>query len=395
VNFELWDLALLFLCAKIGGTIFSKLRQPSLIGELLAGAALGMFFAGMSSSVTINVVAQLGILFLILLTMLSLDLSSIEQELERLIVAQVFTAVIIFVLLVGFFSFLGLSTDLILVVGAAIFGSSTVISVRVLTTMKELNSREGQAIVGLQVINGIVELLLISAVINVLQYHEFNYEPVLSLVLMVVGTFVVMSRVGYRYISGIMNSIEILKMDEVLFALTLLLAFSTAAVTEALGLTMYLGIMLVGVLISRTQHAPSISRKIKELGEGFFIPVFFASLGLSVSVLGILENISWLVVLLLSLTAVRFISGLIPTIASGYSPIESCKIAAGMLPMSEYGLLMLSLGVSYGALTEADYSVLVVVFLIVNVLTPVMMGILFRVRGSSSFAYGHGRRAEI
>jgi len=308
------------------------------------------------------------------------------------VVAQVFTAAIIFVLLVGLFSFLGTSMDMVLVVGAAVFGSSTVISVKVLTSMKELNSREGQTIVGFLVIKDIVELLLIAAVINVLKYHEFNYEPVLSLVLMIIGTFVVMSRVGYRYINGIMNSIGILKMDEVLVALTLLLAFSTAAITEALGLTTYLGIMLIGVLISRTQYAAPIARSIKELGEGFFIPVFFATLGLSVSVLGIFENISWLVVLLVLLTAVRFVAGFIPSLASGYSLEESCKIAAGMLPMSEYGLLMLSLGISYGVLTEADYSVLVVVFLIVNVLTPFAMSALFRVRGSCHATPGRGRR---
>jgi Kef-type K+ transport system membrane component KefB len=383
VNFELWDLALLFLCVKIGGTVFAKLRQPSLIGELLAGAVLGTVVVGLNGSATIQVVAQLGVMFLILLTMLSIDLSSIEQEMERLIVAQILTAIMIFVLLMGLFSYLALSLDMVLVVGAAIFGSCTVIAVRTLSSIGELGSREGQAVVGLQVINGIVELLLISSAINILQYQEFTFEPVLKLVLMVIGTFAVMSRIGYRFINNILNSVQVLKMDEVLFALTLLLAFTSAAVTEAVGLTNYLGIMLVGVLISRTQQAGSISTKIKELGEGFFIPIFFGSLGLSVALFGIFENINLLVVLLFSFSLIRFTAFLVPTLFSGYSFLDACKIASGMMPMSEYGLLMISLGMSYGVLTEALYSTLIVIFLIVNVTAPVATNLLFRVHGVS------------
>jgi Kef-type K+ transport system membrane component KefB len=68
---------------KIGGTLLTKLRQPSLIGELLAGTVLGSILISFGGSPTIQVVAQLGIIFLILLTMLSIDLNEIEQDIER------------------------------------------------------------------------------------------------------------------------------------------------------------------------------------------------------------------------------------------------------------------------------------------------------------------------
>jgi Kef-type K+ transport system membrane component KefB len=167
-------------------------------------------------------------------------------------------------------------------------------------------------------------------------------------------------------------------MEEVFLALTLLLAFTIGAVTEALQLTSYLGVMLVGVLISRTEQAKSISIKIRELGEGFFIPIFFGYLGLSVSILGVLQDVQWLITLLVLLTIVRFVASFVPTLFSGYSFVESVKISSGLLPMSEYGLLMLSLGVSYGVLTQVDYSVFIVIFLMVNVLAPLAITLLFR-----------------
>ncbi|MDD1677431.1 MAG: cation:proton antiporter [Methanomicrobiales archaeon] len=381
MDFGFWQLALLFLGAKIGGTIFGKLRQPSLIGELLAGTILGTILLDLGTSTMIQVVAQIGIVFLILYTMMSIDLSAIEQDIERLVLSQALTAVIIFALLTGIFSWLNRGTgeiSFILVAGAAIFGSSTVITARVLLSLREIDSREGQAIIGLQIINTIIELLLIASVSNILKYQQFNYEPVLSLALMVIGTFAVMSRVGSRFINGLLNSVQVLKMDEVFLALTLLLAFTIGAVTEALQLTSYLGVMLVGVLISRTEQAKTISTKIRELGEGFFIPIFFGYLGLSVSILGVLADVSWLITLLVLLTIARFIAAFVPTLFTGYTAMESVKIASGMLPMSEYGLLMLSLGVTYGVLTQVDYSVFVVIFLIVNVLSPLIITLLFR-----------------
>jgi Kef-type K+ transport system membrane component KefB len=377
LNIELWDVALLLLVAKIGGTLFTKLRQPSLIGELLAGTLLGSVLVGFGTSPTIQVVAQLGIIFLILLTMLSIDLREIEQEIERLVFAQIISAAIIFVLLFGVLTLLGFSLNVILIAGAAIFGSSTAISAKTLLSIGELNSRGGQAVIGLQIVNGIIELLLISAVTNMIQVGQLEIAPVLSLTMMIIGTYVVMSGLGSRFITWLMNSVQVLKMEEVLLALTLLLAFSTAAVTESMGMTSYIGVMLVGVLLSRTEQSRHIARTIDQLGESFFIPIFFASLGLSVQLLAVFSNLPLLLLLFVVLTVVRFFAYFIPLGFSHYSISEALKISASLLPMSEYGLLMLGIGITYLVLDSTTYSILVLIFLSVNVLAPILIGLLF------------------
>ncbi|MDD1678033.1 MAG: cation:proton antiporter [Methanomicrobiales archaeon] len=379
MNIELWDVALLLLVAKIGGTLFTKLRQPSLIGELLAGTFLGAILVDFGSSPTIQVVAQLGIIFLILLTMLSIDLREIEQEIERLVFAQIISAAIIFVLLFGALTLLGFSVNVILIAGAAIFGSSTAISAKTLLSMGELNSREGQAVIGLQIVNGIIELLLISAVSNTIQVGRLEVAPILSLAMMIIGTYVVMSGLGSRFITWLINSVQVLKMQEVLLALTLLLAFSTAAVTESMGMTSYIGVMLIGVLLSRTEQSRHIARTIDQLGESFFIPIFFASLGLSVQLLAVFSNLPLLLLLLVVLTAIRFFAYFLPLGFSHYSIAESVKISASLLPMSEYGLLMLGIGITSMVLDGATYSLFVVIFLIMNVIAPVLIGLLFGV----------------
>jgi Kef-type K+ transport system membrane component KefB len=318
-------------------------------------------------------------MFLILLAMIAIDLSSIEREIEKLILAQAVSAVIIYALLITLLPILNLTVNQTLVIWAAIFGSSTAISAKTLLSINGISSREGQAVIGLQIVNGIIELLLISSVTNVLQYSEFSAEPVLKLALMIIGTFAVMSRVGSRFINRLFNLFQVLRLDEVFIALTLLLAFSAAAVTEAVGMTPYIGYMLVGVLVSRTEQSKAIKKKMGDLGEAFFIPVFFASLGLVVSLVSVAENAVLILILLAAITAIRFVAYTVPMVLLSCSFVEAVKVGSGLLSMSEYGLLMLSVGLAYGVLANPLYSVLVVVFLIVNVAAPLVTGRVFKI----------------
>jgi Kef-type K+ transport system membrane component KefB len=388
VNFGLLEIAVVLLAAKIGGELFKRFRQPSLAGELLAGIVLGAVFASLAGtpfhvdlagSTTVLVIAQLGVLFLILLAMISIDLSSIEKEIERLVLAQAVSAVIIYALLLALLSALGLSMDQTLVIWAAVFGSSTAISARALLSINGISSREGQAVIGLQVVNGIIEILLISSVTNVLQYSGFSWEPAIGLALMIIGTLAVMSRVGSRFINRLFTIFQVFHLDEVFIALTLLLAFTAGAVTEALGMTSYFGYMLVGVLVSRTEQSKQIFRKMEDLGEAFFIPVFFASLGLAVSLGAVAGNLLLLVVLIPAITGIRFAAYTVPMVLLSYTPVEAVKIGSGLLSMSEYGLLMLAIALAAGVLGNPLYSVLVLVFLVVNMAAPILMGRVFKI----------------
>ncbi len=401
MDIGLLEIAILLLGAKIGGAFLLKIRQPSLAGELLAGIVLGAIFANLrgtpfyvdlAGSETVQLVAQLGIMFLILLAMIAIDLSSIEQEIERLVLAQAVSAAIIYALLVAILPVLGITGNQTLVIWAAIFGSSTAISARTLLSINGISSRAGQAVIGLQIVNGIIELLLISSVTNLLQYSRFSVGPALKLALMVVGTFAVMSRIGSRFINWLFNLFQVLRINEVLIALILVLAFSAAAVTEAVGMTSYFGYMLVGVLVSRTEQARAILKEMGDLGEAFFIPVFFASLGLAVSVGAVAGNVPLLLILLAAVTGIRFAAYTAPLVLLNHSLVEAVKAGSGLVSMSETGLLMLSAGLAAGVLANPLYSVLVMVFLLVNLGAPLVTGRIFRIPSYSGDRKG---RAEI
>jgi len=81
---------------------------------------------------------------------------------------------------------------------------------------------------------------------------------------------------------------------------------------------------------------------------------------------------------------IRFFAYIVPLGFSAYSMGQSLKISAGLLPMSEYGLLMLGIGITSGVMDTATYSILVVIFLVVNVLAPMIIGLIFAIHPQRS-----------
>ncbi len=378
-NLEIFDLAILLLGAKIGGIIFYKLRQPSLAGELLAGIALGPSLLGIAtSSPIVESISQLGLMFLVLLTTLSIEWKKIENKVELYSVIELVMAVAVFAITYVAGMFLGWNIYIIAVVTLALMQSSLVIASRTLANLGELNSREGETIMGFQVINDVVAILSIAAVANFLNNSIIQVEALAKLVFIVVGFFVVISRTGVRFIALLINAVQKYGLEDALLGLTLVLAFTMASFTEKLGIESFLGVFLAGLLLSKTSQVEVISKKVKDVGESFFIPIFFASIGLSVNVLSASSQLSFIIPLAAFAIVLKMISYAAPLLLIGHSAREVYRISAGMVSISEMSLIILSIGLAAGAIDVSLYSTMILVFLFVNIISPFITSMAFR-----------------
>ncbi|MEM5805257.1 MAG: cation:proton antiporter [Candidatus Aenigmatarchaeota archaeon] len=377
--FEIFDLALLLLGAKVCGAIFNKLRQPALVGELLAGIILGSSILGIvKPSLIVNATSQLGLIFLILLTSLAIDWKKIEDKAEMFSAIELIMATLIFIgtYLIG--GLLGWNIFTRIVIGVALLQSSLAIASRTLTNLGKLNTQEGETIIGFQVVDDIAAILSIVIVANFLQNSSIGIEPITKLFLIIVGFFVVMSRVGFKFINWLINSVQKYGMEEALFGVTLVLAFLLATVTEKLGMVSFLGVFLAGILLSRTSQVNIISQKVKEVGETFFIPIFFASLGLGVNIFSAYQQFYLLIFFVIFTILLKWFSSSLPFMFFGFSRGESFKFGSGMTSLSEMSLIVLSLGLAAKVLNQALYSMLIVGFVIINILSPLIMNFVLK-----------------
>lgn len=373
----IWSVAIILLFAKSFGSLFTKLKLPNSIGEILAGVILFMLIPEIANSQAISILIELGITFSILLTMLSIDFSILEKSIEKFSLVQITSASIGLATLLIVFNLLKIDTTFAIIFLACIIGSSTVVALRSLLAIDALNSKEGQTILGLQIINSMVEIILVSLAISTIYTKKIDFDLVAKLTFILIGVFVVSSRIGTRVINSLFYFIQKIKLEEILLASTILLALLAGAFTEKLGLTSFVGVMLIGILVSKTPQSAIVGSKIKELGESFFIPIFFASLGFGANLLVDFTSFSRLV---FSIFLLRFFMFLIPLKIFKFSTEESIKIASGFIPMSAYGLIVLGIATKYNIFSLDLYSIFVASYILINLFSPIFIKLLFKAR---------------
>ncbi|MEM7816510.1 MAG: cation:proton antiporter [Candidatus Aenigmatarchaeota archaeon] len=373
----IWNIAIILLFAKSIGSLFSKLKLPSSIGEILSGVILFMLVPDIVNSPAISILIEIGIIFSILRTMLAIDFSFLEKSIEKFSLIQIASALFGLGTLLIVFNLLKIDTILAVIFLACIIGSSTVIALRSLLAIDALNSKEGQTILGLQIINSMVEIILVSLAISTIYTKKIDFDLVVRLTFILVGVFVVSSRIGTRIINSLFYFIQKIKLEEILLASTILIALLAGAFTEKLGFTSFVGVMLVGILVSKTPQSAIIGNKLKELGESFFIPIFFASLGFGANLLVDFNSFATLV---LSIFLLRFFMFLIPLKIFKFSTEESIKITSGFIPISAYGLIVLSIATKNNIFSSNIYSLFVASYLLINLISPLLIKLLFKVK---------------
>jgi Kef-type K+ transport system membrane component KefB len=371
------DLALLLFGAKMGGIIFGKLKQPSVVGELIAGIILGpSLLAIVRPSNLVTVVSDLGLLFMILLVSLSIDWKILEGKAEKFTWIEL-TRIIFVVIMVSSLGLI-LAWDIytIVVMGVVIAIASTAIVARTLADMKQLGSQIGQTLMGLEVVDEIVAIVSVAIIANIVSGATIAFEPILTTILVVVGLFVVMGRVGFKFVTRVTSSIQRYGIEEALFAFTILLAFILGSITESLKLASILGVFIAGMLLCRSAQYPIITRKVKEIGESFFIPVFFASVGLTINLFAAYEQLAFIGMIMGLIFAVKIFSALIALKIFHYSFSNAVKIASGFVTLSEMTIVIAAIAVA--KLSPAVYLGLVASFVLINTVSPLIINLAFK-----------------
>jgi Kef-type K+ transport system membrane component KefB len=370
------DLALLLFGAKLGGIVFKKLKQPSVVGELIAGIVLGpSLLALVSPSSLVSMVSDLGLLFLILLVSLSIEWKILEGRAEKYVWIEVTRLIITLAFVYVITSILAWNIYTFFIIGIVVVLSSTAIVARSLADMKQLNTPEGQALLGLEVVDEVVAIICVALLANMMAGEALTIGPVLTTIFVVVGFFVVMGRVGFKFVNRITGSIQKYGIEESLLGFTLLLAFVLGSLTESLKLASILGVFIAGMILSRSAQYPIITRKVKDIGESFFIPMFFASVGLTINLFAAAEYIYLALGLTVAIIAIKMASALITLKFFNYSIGQSLKIGSGFVTLSEMTIVIAALAMA--KISPPIYISLIVSFIIVSAVSPLIMSLTF------------------
>ena len=396
LNFIL-ALAIIIVAAKAGGYLSVRLKQPSVLGELLAGLILGptvlnmlhawpIFSSDEHLSEAIMFLAELGVLLLMMLAGLEQHLSELIKSGKVSTLAGGLGVVIPFGLGYSIAILFGEESSQALFIGLTLAATSISISAQTLMELKMLKSRVGLGLLGAAVFDDILVILMLSVSIIMVGGAGGGLGSVVITALSMIGFLIAASLLGFWLLPRLTGWIDRLPISQGILALALVLTLLYSWAAEVIGgMAAITGAFLVGLFLARTPYKERIEAGITALAYGFFVPVFFVSIGLSVNMRAIGGTAIWFA-LAVTVTAVvsKVIGGGLGASLGGFSRRESWQLGIGMVARGEVGLIVAAFALGEGLLSQENFSIIVFMIITAALLTPPMLRASFASRAKPS-----------
>jgi Kef-type K+ transport system membrane component KefB/nucleotide-binding universal stress UspA family protein len=393
------QIALLIAVGRGLGEIMQRIGQPSVIGELLAGLLLGpslfgwvwpqaqsaIFPAGGEQKALLNGIAQFGILLLLLLTGMETDLKLVRKVGRAAIAISIAGIVVPF--LCGFALGEVLPNGLLphpeqrlvasLFLGTALSISSVKIVAVVVREMNFMRRNVGQIIVASAIIDDTLGWIIIAVIFSLASHGSLDLFSVSQAVL---GTLVFLGisfTVGRRTVFRLIRwANDHLVNSEAVVSVILLLMSGMAMITHLIGVHTVLGAFVAGVLVG---ESPILTRQIDERLRGLitslFMPVFFGLAGLSAD-LTVLEDPTLLLLtgaLVLIASLGKFGGAFVGGSLGGLKARESLALASGMNARGSTEVIVATIGLSMGVLSQNLFSMIVTMAILTTMAMPPML----------------------
>src|SRR5947207_143958 len=366
------DITLCILFAWVLGLLAHFSRQPLILAYLIAGFLIGPFGMGwVKSQESINVISELGLIFMLFMIGLEIDLKKIVRAGRVILFAAGGQLVGGCLLGILFFAAIGMSMGggrfdaLYLCIACAL--SSTVIIVKVLYEKRELDTLPGRITLGVLVLQDIFAILFLAV-----QPSLANLEVgVILLSIGRVGVLVATALVLSRYVLPRLFH-QIARRPELILLGALAWCFLIGEIAEKLHLSREMGSLVAGVSLSTFPYALDVTAKVTTLRD-FFITLFFVSLGMTIPIPG-----ASVIALALLIAAFTVVSRVVTTFAPLYLMKQGLR--ASLLPainlaqISEFSLVVIQTGVTANHISTETSSAASFAFVVLAVLSTFVMG---------------------
>ncbi|AIF70393.1 hypothetical protein PAP_10105 [Palaeococcus pacificus DY20341] len=366
---DLLLIALILITAKITGYAFEKIGQPTVLGQILGGIAIGLYF---KSDEVIHAFSNLGVLILLFLAGLESDL----EEFKRVGRPSMLIATIgvITAFLFGFLISLPfVSTNEALLFGAIMTPTSVSITVRVLMELRKLRTKEGAAILAAAVIDDVFGILALTIVISVLKEGSVHIIGILEILIKVVGFLFILLKFGVPLMERLFHQVSRIKLPETTTTFALITAIFFAILAERMNIASILGAYMTGLVLGQTYYGKQIIEKISTLGYAIFIPIFFVEVGMSID-LGYIYSAGLFAVLYTIMAILSKIVGCgAGAYLGGFNLKESLGIGIGMIPRLGVELAMLAIAIKSGVANQDMLTIAVFMVFVTTIITPPML----------------------
>lgn len=380
-------LAIILISTKVLGLFSRRIHMPAVVGALLAGVILGPSGLGMitldgQTGVFLEEMAELGVILLMFNAGLETDIS----ELKKNGLASFVTALIgVVVPLIGGFAGYALFfhadlsdySELLksIFVGVVLTATSVSITVETLREMGKLKGKVGTTILGAAVIDDIMGIIVLTIVTSLkdtsVSLGSVILKIVVYFILIFVLTFILMKCRRFVEMQDEKRRVVILSV-----AFCLILAYVSE---EFFGIADITGAYFAGLMLCSLKVGPYVARRCEIPSYLIFSPVFFASVGLKVTLGGMNASI-WIfsVVLLVIAILTKVVGCGLGAKVCGCTGKEALQVGIGMVSRGEVALIVAQKGYACGMLDDVLFAPIVLVVIITTLLTPILLKVVMK-----------------
>ncbi|MBP8066256.1 MAG: cation:proton antiporter [Flavobacterium sp.] len=369
------DLGLILMTAGIAVLIFRKLKQPLVLGYLIAGFLAGNnfdFFPTVKDHHSVEVWAEIGVIFLLF----SLGLEFSFKKLVKVGGTASITAAtqIVTMVALGFLvgQLMGWSKMDSIFLGVMLSISSTTI---ILKTFDELGVKAQKFagnVIGALIVQDILAILMMVLLSTLAVSQQFSGSELLQSVLKLVFFLTIWFVAGIFFIPTLLKKAKHLLTDEMLLILSLALCLVMVTLAANVGFSPALGAFIMGSIIAETTQAEHIEHLIKPV-KHLFGAVFFVSVGMLINPDTLVQYAFPVAVLTLVTIFGQSISATIGSLLSGQPLKQSVQAGVSLSQIGEFSFIIATLGMTLGATSDFLYPTVVAVSAITTFTTPYMV----------------------
>ncbi len=366
------DLALILIVAAVTTILFRKIKQPLVLGYIIAGFLVGPHLSitpTVADTANIETLAEIGVIFLLF----SLGLEFSFKKLVRVGGDASITGLIgiFFITASGYLvgQWMGWSVMDSLFLGGMLASSSTTIIIKAFDELGVKTKQFAQVVFGILIVEDIVVILLMVLLSTIAITNQFEGAEMLYIVAKLLFFLLLWFIAGIFLLPTFLKKAKSLLDDETLLILAIGLCLGMVIVARQAGFSAELGAFIMGSILAETTKAEKIEHLVKPVKD-LFGAVFFVSVGMLIDPTAILENrwaILWVTLLILF---GRFFSSTIGALISGQPLKQSIQVGMSLAQIGEFAFIVASLGLALGVTSNFLFPVAVGASVITTFTTP-------------------------
>lgn len=371
----LHDLAIVMIVAGLVTIVFHRLKQPVVLGYILAGVIVGPHtppFPLIENEGTIHTLSQLGVIFL----MFSLGLEFSLRKLREVgATAFISASLAILVMSMAGYSLgqaFGWSNMDSIFLGAILSISSTTIIIKALDELGLKKENFAELIFGILIVEDILAIVMIALLSGFATTGSFSPRDIGITVAKLVSFLGILLVAGLILVPRLLNYVARFKSHEMLLVTVLGLCFGVSLLAVQLDYSVALGAFLIGAIIAEARQIARIEALMEPVRD-MFSAVFFVSIGLLIDPVLLARYALPILVITLFVIVGKILSCAFGTFVAGHDRRASLRVGMGLAQIGEFSFIIAALGLTLRVTSDFLYPIAVAVSALTTLTAPYLI----------------------